>query len=60
MAPTKSEKEKLTPERRAVLETIPGLLRSVRSIPIAKPWRPMQEKWERWKREQALERRRKR
>jgi len=57
MAPTGSEK--LTSEKRAVLEIIPGLLRSVRSIPIARPWRPLQLKWERWKREQAQQRRRK-
>jgi len=57
MAPTGSEK--LTSEKKAVLEIIPGLLRSVRSIPIARPWRPLQLKWERWKREQALQKRRK-
>ncbi|HLL53494.1 MAG TPA: hypothetical protein VK447_08115 [Myxococcaceae bacterium] len=39
--------------RRALLAAIPGLLRSVRDIPTAKPWEPLRREWEQWRREQA-------
>lgn len=41
------------PHREALKAIIPELLRSVRSIPIAKSWEPLRRDWERWKREQA-------
>lgn len=38
------------PKAKATLATIPSLLRSVRSLPIARRWRSEQKAWERWRR----------
>lgn len=45
------------PKRKALKAAIPELLESVRDLPIAKPWEPLRQGWERWKAEQARKRR---
>jgi hypothetical protein len=41
------------PNRTALQAIIPDLLESVGDIPIAKPWEPLRQGWERWKQEQS-------